>query len=135
MYYRTWNVVVHDWLYTYIYKDMYEIAVPRNKTLATLAVFLVSATFHEYVLAFAFRFFYPVMFVLFAGFGFCFIFVGRIATSNVFMWLTFCLGNGIMFSFYSMEYYARRNSCPSYSNYYLDLLAPRSWVCQSQFAS
>ena len=21
-YYRTWNVVVHDWLYAYIYKDV-----------------------------------------------------------------------------------------------------------------
>ncbi|KMQ87195.1 sterol o-acyltransferase 1 [Lasius niger] len=133
-YYRTWNVVVHDWLYTYIYKDMYEIVVPRNKMLATLAVFLVSAAFHEYVLAFAFRFFYPVMFVMFGGFGFCFIFIGKLATSNVLMWFSFCLGNGIMFSSYTMEYYARLN-CPSYSNYYLDLLAPRSWVCQTQFVA
>ena len=133
-YYRTWNVVVHDWLYTYIYKDMYEIVVPRNKMLATLAVFLISAAFHEYVLAFAFRFFYPVMFVMFGGFGFCFIFIGKLATSNVLMWFSFCLGNGIMFSSYTMEYYARLN-CPSYSNYYLDLLAPRSWVCQTQFVA
>ena len=22
MYYRTWNVVVHDWLYRYIYQDL-----------------------------------------------------------------------------------------------------------------
>jgi sterol O-acyltransferase len=22
-YYRTWNVVVHDWLYTYVYKEIY----------------------------------------------------------------------------------------------------------------
>lgn len=24
-YYRTWNVVVHDWLYTYIYKDVWKV--------------------------------------------------------------------------------------------------------------
>ena len=24
-YYRTWNVVVHDWLYSYIYKDVYKV--------------------------------------------------------------------------------------------------------------
>ncbi|XP_029159598.1 sterol O-acyltransferase 1-like [Nylanderia fulva] len=134
MYYRTWNVVVHDWLYTYIYKDMYEIVMPRSKPMATLVVFLVSATFHEYILAFGFGFFYPVMFILFAGFGFCFFFIGSIASSNTFIWLSFCIGNGIMFSTYSMEYYARRH-CSPYFNYYLDLLVPRSWVCQAQFAS
>lgn len=131
-YYRTWNVVVHDWLYVYIYKDMYEIVVPGNKPLATLGVFFVSAVFHEYVLAFAFRFFYPVMFVLFGGLGFSLLFLGRIATSNIFMWFSFCLGNGLIFSSYTMEYYARRN-CSSYSNYYMDLLIPRSLNCQTQF--
>lgn len=131
IYYRKWNVVVHDWLYTYIYKDMYEILVPRNKMLATLTVFLVSAIFHEYILAFGFCFFYPMMFVLFAGIGFSLSFVGRIVASNIVIWLSFCIGNGILFSTYAMEYYARLNNCPPYSNYYLDLIAPRSWTCQA----
>lgn len=26
-YYRTWNVVVHDWLYAYIYKDLYRVGI------------------------------------------------------------------------------------------------------------
>lgn len=26
-YYRTWNVVVHDWLYTYVYKDVCRVGV------------------------------------------------------------------------------------------------------------
>ena len=26
-YYRTWNVVVHDWLYTYVYKEIYLVSV------------------------------------------------------------------------------------------------------------
>ncbi|XP_071565847.1 sterol O-acyltransferase 1 [Temnothorax nylanderi] len=131
-YYRTWNVVVHDWLYTYIYKDMYEIVVPRNRTLSATTVFLVSAIVHEYILAFAFRFFYPVMFILFGGIGFAMFFVRKIITSNVFMWLSWSLGNGIMFSLYPMECYARCN-CPPHSNYYLDLFIPRSWTCQGQF--
>jgi len=133
-YYRTWNVVVHDWLYTYIYKDIYEILSPRNKTLATFAVFFVSAIFHEYIIAFMFHFFYPVMFILFGGFGFAFIFLGKIATSNMFMWLSFCLGNGVMFSLYSMEYYARVNCLP-HPNYYLDFFLPRSWNCQQQLST
>jgi len=131
-YFRTWNVVVHDWLYTYIYKDMYEIVVPSNRTLSASTVFLVSSIFHEYIIAFAFGFFYPVMLVLFGGVGCTMFFVRKIITSNVFMWLTWSLGNGIMFSLYSMECYARHN-CPPYSNYYLDLFLPRSWSCQGQF--
>lgn len=128
-YYRKWNVVVHDWLFTYIYKDMYEIVMPRNRTLAATTVFFVSAIFHEYMLAFAFRFFYPVMFILFGGLGFSLFFVRKIVSSNILMWLSWCLGNGVMFSLYSMEFYARRN-CSPYSNYYLDLFIPRSWTCQ-----
>jgi sterol O-acyltransferase len=130
-YYRTWNVVVHDWLYTYIYKDMYEIVVPRNRMLSASAVFLVSAVFHEYILAFAFRFFFPVMFILFGIIGFAMFFVRKIVTSNVFMWMCWSFGNGIMFSLYSMECYARNtNDCSPHSNYYLDLFIPRSWTCQ-----
>ncbi|KAL6424093.1 hypothetical protein ACFW04_009763 [Cataglyphis niger] len=131
-YYRTWNIVVHDWLHTYIYKDMYEIVLPQNKTVATIAVFLVSAIFHEYVLAFAFRFFCPVMLVLFGGLGLSLVYLGKIASSNIFMWFSFCLGNGVMFTLYTMEYYSRLN-CPPYPDYYLDLVIPRSWTCQSQF--
>ncbi|KAL6266953.1 hypothetical protein P5V15_000038 [Pogonomyrmex californicus] len=131
-YYRTWNLVVHDWLYTYVYKDMYDIVVPRNKTLSAAAVFLISAVFHEYVIAFMFRFFYPVMFVLFGGIGFAMFFVRKIVTSNIFMWFSLTLGNGIMFTLYSIEIYARFN-CPPHPNYYLDLFIPRSWTCSSQF--
>ncbi|XP_012531023.1 sterol O-acyltransferase 1 [Monomorium pharaonis] len=134
-YYRTWNVVVHDWLYTYIYKDMYEFVVSRNRTASATIVFLVSAIFHEYILAFGFGFFYPVMFALFAGIGFGMFFVRKYVTSNIFMWLTWCLGNGVLFSLYSMEVYARWNNCPPHPNYYLDLFIPRSWSCQEQFGA
>uniref|UniRef100_A0A0C9Q2R5 O-acyltransferase n=1 Tax=Fopius arisanus TaxID=64838 RepID=A0A0C9Q2R5_9HYME len=56
-YYRNWNVVIHDWLYTYIYKDFYEIVFPRKKGLAMFSVFFVSALFHEYILSIGFRLF------------------------------------------------------------------------------
>ncbi|XP_039312513.1 sterol O-acyltransferase 1 isoform X2 [Solenopsis invicta] len=131
-YYRTWNIVVHDWLYTYIYKDVYDI-MARNRTLAATAVFLTSAIIHEYIIAFPFGFFYPVMFILFAGIGFPMFFVRKYVTNNVFMWLSWSLGNGITFSLYSMELYARYNNCPPHPNYYLDLFIPRSWNCQKQF--
>ncbi|XP_050461652.1 sterol O-acyltransferase 1-like isoform X2 [Cataglyphis hispanica] len=129
MFHRTWNVVVHDWLYMYIYKDMYEIVVPHNKPLATFTVFFVSSICHDYVFTFAFRFFYPLMLIVFGGSGF--IFFSNI--SNIIMWLTLCICNSILVSLYAIEYYARYN-CSPYSDYYADLLLPRSWNCQRQLA-
>lgn len=57
-FYRNWNLIVHDWLHTYIYKDVY--AKFHSRSIAPFVVFLISAIFHEYILAFAFRFFYPI---------------------------------------------------------------------------
>ncbi|KAL5006760.1 hypothetical protein ScPMuIL_015566 [Solemya velum] len=74
-YYRTWNVVVHDWLYTYIYKDCSKVLGRKKRPMAMAAVFLISAVFHEYVIVLSFNFFYPVLFVMFAGAGFAFIFL------------------------------------------------------------
>ncbi|KYN31902.1 Sterol O-acyltransferase 1, partial [Trachymyrmex septentrionalis] len=133
MFFRTWNVVVHDWLYTYIYKDIYEIVVPRNRTLSITAVFFVSAIFHEYIIAFAFGFFYPMLFIFFGLIGFALFSVSKIITSNIFMWITWCIGEGVLFSLYSIEYYARQNCPHTHSNYYLDLFIPRSWNCYEQF--
>ncbi|XP_011695297.1 PREDICTED: sterol O-acyltransferase 1-like isoform X2 [Wasmannia auropunctata] len=127
-FYRTWNVVVHDWLYTYIYKDMYEIVVPRNQVLAATAVFLTSAIVHEYILSFILGFFYPMLLIQFVAIGLPMFFVRKIISSNVFMLLTLSLSNGIMICLYSIECYARIN-CPLHSSYYLDLFIPRSWSC------
>lgn len=132
MYHRTWNLVVQDWLYTYIYKDMYEIVVPRNKSLATLTVFLVSAICHEYLFTFGFRFFYPVMLVVFGGVGSILV-LCNVSVNNISIWMGFCIGKGIIVSLYAIEYYARSNCLP-YSDYYANLLIPRSWNCQRQFS-
>ncbi len=69
MYYRTWNTLVHDWLYEYIYRDLYQIFGSKYKTLAQFGVILISAVVHEYILSFTFGFFFPVLLFLFAGFG------------------------------------------------------------------
>jgi len=130
-YYRTWNLVVHDWLYTYVYQDMYMVSLSflipsfppsllipflplfslslipyhplyvlhpsltlfrpsspigqinvnmsgslqvlgfqrRYRWIAMYTTFILSAIFHEYILLMCFKFFYPVNFVLFGGFG------------------------------------------------------------------
>lgn len=131
VFYRTWNVIVHDWLYTYIYKDMYEIVFKGSKTTATLVVFTISAIFHELILAVSFRFFYPVLFTFFQGAGVLFMFV-RIrrdsAIGNIFLWFSLALGNGLLISLYSMEYFARQN-CPVDETSGLEYFAPISWRC------
>lgn len=41
----------------------------KYKVLAQFGVIAISGLVHEYILSFTFGFFYPVMFVMFAGFG------------------------------------------------------------------
>ncbi|CAL7940750.1 unnamed protein product [Xylocopa violacea] len=126
-YYRTWNIVVHDWLYTYIYKDMYEIVTPRNKTLAVCAVFAISSIFHEYILIFTGRFFYPVMLIMFGVIGLTVVFIFKSA-GNVFLWFSLSVGSGMMVSLYCMEYFARINCPPIYDDFW-DLIIPRTLTC------
>ncbi|GJQ87547.1 hypothetical protein Trydic_g4818 [Trypoxylus dichotomus] len=51
IYFRHWNIVVHDWLYEYVYMDFYHYIIPNNKTVANLALgnsILVSTHVIEY---------------------------------------------------------------------------------------
>ncbi|ELW70867.1 Axonemal dynein light chain domain-containing protein 1 [Tupaia chinensis] len=118
-YYRTWNVVVHDWLYYYAYKDFLWFFSKRFKSAAMLAVFAVSAVVHEYALAVCLSFFYPVLFVLFMFFGMAFNFLVNDSRKrpiwNVLMWTSLFLGQGVILCFYSQEWYARQH-CPLKNN-------------------
>ncbi|ESN97515.1 hypothetical protein HELRODRAFT_114186 [Helobdella robusta] len=128
--YRTWNVVVHDWLYTYIYQDFSLIVRKCSRTFHMAIVFLLSAIVHEYIFSVAFGFFYPVLFFMFAGLGFGFTFLPLKSQmcGNVFLWVALFFGNGIIMCLYSMEWYARRR-CPVYTDSYADYFIPRSWTC------
>ncbi|XP_078417581.1 sterol O-acyltransferase 1-like isoform X1 [Cetorhinus maximus] len=132
-YYRTWNVVVHDWLYYYAYKDFLWLFTHRFRAAAMLSVFTVSAVVHEYVLAICFGFFYPVLFCLFMCFGMAFNFVlhdrRKGPVWNVVMWTSLFLGQGMLVCLYSQEWYAQQH-CPLTNPSFLDLLKPRSWTCR-----
>jgi len=66
-FYKTWNVVVYDWLFTFIYKDTG--AKILNSTWAkAILVILVSAAFHEYIMACGLGFFAPA-FIIEYGIG------------------------------------------------------------------
>lgn len=131
-YYRNWNVVVHDWLYEYIYKDLYTHIFKGSKLISSMIVFTISALFHEYVLGYALQVFFPVMFVFFGIIGVVMIFVTRFLPKNmgnILIWFSLIYGNCMMISLYSMEYFTRIN-CPkeSYESWN-DLLVPHLWSC------
>lgn len=112
---------------------MYENITPRNKICSTLMVFFISAVVHEYILAFAFRFFYPVLLFMFGVIGLLLIFIKNEknrSAGNLLMWLSLCVGNGLLLSFYSMEYFSRLNcSNEREDDSLLQYFIPRSWSC------
>ncbi|CAA92217.1 O-acyltransferase [Caenorhabditis elegans] len=133
-YYRNWNLVVHDWLYAYVFRDLAAYNPGRKgQRAAQMAVFFLSAVFHEYWFGVAFRCFYPVMFVLYFIFGGTFFAVSRLITNrsawNTALWFNLLIGTGMFIAFYGQEWYARRGHCAPYSNAVVDLLFPRHWNC------
>nr|XP_004547756.2 sterol O-acyltransferase 1 [Maylandia zebra] len=134
-YYRTWNIVVHDWLYYYGYRDFLWLSNRKFRTAAMLSVFIVSAVVHEYALAMGFGFFYPVMFLLFAVFGVAFNFTmtdkRQSPVCNIIMWVCLFIGQGVQVCLYCQEWYAQIY-CPRTGNSFWELVMPRSWSCSSQ---
>lgn len=132
-YYRTWNVVVHDFLFYYVYQDFLWLFGKKMRTAGMLTVFLVSAVAHEYVFTICLGYFYPVMFCLFAVFGVVFNFTisdkRKSPVWNVIMWTFLFIGQGIQMSLYSQEWYAQKH-CPPTENTFWELITPRSWSCQ-----
>ncbi|MFH4974081.1 hypothetical protein AB6A40_000790 [Gnathostoma spinigerum] len=135
-YYRNWNLVVHDWLYTYVYRDIAMlIGGKRGLDIAQTAVFFLSAAFHEYWFGVSLRMFYPVMFTLYFVFGGLFFFVSKFIKPgrlwNTTMWLNLLIGTGMFVSFYSQEWYARRRCSPPSDSYLINVITPRHFFCSS----
>ncbi|KAL1272245.1 hypothetical protein QQF64_028107 [Cirrhinus molitorella] len=134
-YYRTWNIVVHDWLYYYSYKDFLWLTGQKLRSVATLLVFAVSALVHEYAFTLGFGFFYPVMFCTFAGIGVVFNFAmndkRKSPVCNIIMWTCLFIGQGVHVSLYCLEWYAQIQ-CPRSGTSFWELVTPRSWTCNYQ---
>lgn len=133
-FYRSWNLVVHDWLFNYVYRDAYR-AFNRNKKYSMLVVFFLSAVVHEYILAVTYRFFFPVILVVFGTLGVAFVFITKKKTArfwNVFLWITLIAGWGLIVIFYTVEFYSRIN-CPQTRTDVVDFFIPRSfsWSCNA----
>lgn len=111
-YFRKWNIVVHEWLYYYVYQDLVRFTENRIPKICTyLAVFLVSNLIHELIICCAFRFVYPILFILFGGPGLIYTFILKKDSRllNIVVWSSFLIGNGLIIMFYSWEYFARQN--------------------------
>uniref|UniRef100_A0A0K8U8F3 Sterol O-acyltransferase 1 n=1 Tax=Bactrocera latifrons TaxID=174628 RepID=A0A0K8U8F3_BACLA len=133
-YFRNWNVVVHDWLYEYIYKDSYNHLFKGAKLPAMLMVFYTSALVHEHIIGFALQLFFPVMFCFFGGFSMGLLFLFRNASKrvgNFVVWFSLILGNGLLYSLYSIEYYAQKN-CPRAYESWTDYFVPTVWTCYNK---
>lgn len=149
-YYRRWNMVVGDFLHSYVYNDVQRSGV-LGKAGAEGIVFVFSAIIHELILATAFRFWMPALLLMFGGPGVFFVrLTRRLAPrlGNVFLWAMLSIGLAILCVMYARELYSRHGhewpgSAPKdqelqkllypqpswgWSDYASYVLMPRSWV-------
>lgn len=110
-YFSTWNIIVHKWLFIYVYKDFYE-NIYQNKEVARMVVLLISAIVHEIIITCSTRMFFPCLFVMFFTSG---VVGSRLTTKNVNMshiiWKSlFCWGSGFLMSAYYVEYSIRHHT-------------------------
>ncbi|KAG5885085.1 hypothetical protein JTB14_026229 [Gonioctena quinquepunctata] len=127
-FFRNWNIIVHDWLYTYVYKDMHE-HVAKNKALTKFVTFMLSAVVHEWVLTHMFGFFFPGVFIFFMFTAVISIVnIPDNTIFNVIFWMGLVMGCGVLVSGYTLEYFARSNLPPGNGSL-RDFLLPRFLTC------
>ncbi|KAJ3105576.1 Sterol O-acyltransferase 1 [Phlyctochytrium planicorne] len=131
-YYRKWNGVVYDWLFAYIYMDAVSFLEarykkPTAKLLAVIFVIEVSAIIHEFILACALGYCFPVLLLMYGGPGnyvdddaLCLtLLLGlifaqmnksqrRTQNTNIFVWAMLLIGTGLLVTLYSREFYIRQ---------------------------
>ncbi|XP_044754952.1 sterol O-acyltransferase 1-like [Coccinella septempunctata] len=129
-YFRKWNLIVHDWLYAYVYKDCYETLFPGNKNMANLVTFFLSSIVHEWVVWNMLGYFMPIMSVMhfFLAANLTLIKFPQRALLNLLYWLFHGMGSAFLITLYSLEFYARSNGVPSTAGSY-DFIIPRILTC------
>lgn len=110
VYYRKWNMVVHEWLYYYIYNDVIRFSLGRiNRNYAKYCVFFISVVIHEVVVMYYIKFFYPVLSLFFGGPGILFTYIKtKNKKFNTMIWLKLYLGLGLIMALLLREFTARR---------------------------
>ncbi|CAH1100713.1 unnamed protein product [Psylliodes chrysocephalus] len=127
-YFRTWNIVVQDWLYAHVYWDVYQLT--NSKIAGKLTVFLISVVVHEWVMTYIFGFFYPALSYSFlTAVIVSFIKIPKFRFSNLIFWYLITFGSGIINSLCTLEYYARVNQPASDMSSWKHYFLPRWYTC------
>ncbi|XP_072388023.1 sterol O-acyltransferase 1-like isoform X2 [Diabrotica undecimpunctata] len=109
-FYKKWNMVVGDWLYTYVHKDIIESFNPRNKLIPKAATIMLSALMHEYIITVSIGFFCPIVTaVMLVSVYFSTIKVANKGFNRLLIITLYPLGPGTIGTFGFVEYYSRQN--------------------------
>jgi sterol O-acyltransferase len=133
-YYRKWNTIVHDWIYSYLFLDM--CAIFSSKLPAILSTLFLSAFIHEYLLAMALGFASPFLMVQFAGLGAIFYFMRSFASrrvANLIVLGCLSLGMANLIFYYTAEI-AARTYCPRQLTL-REFFVPRMFECYMEHNS
>ena len=140
--YRRWNMIIGDWIHSYLFSDLQRLGAPRGLALA--GVFLISGVLHELILAASLGFVMPALFVFFTGPGVALLWATRWLPprcANVFLWLALSLGVSLLFVLYLDESVLRtgggarsHRGPPRGAERLWDALVPRSWRMWSSLA-
>ena len=114
-FWKKWNILVHEWLFRHVYLESKR-AAKAPSLLASFNVFLFSAVYHELILFMAFRLLRP-WFFLAMFLQFPLILISRWLYShldehhrdrwgNVFVWLSFFLGQPLIELLYLKEWFS-----------------------------
>jgi sterol O-acyltransferase len=108
-YYRKWNMVVHEWLFSYIYSDAIRLSLGKlNRHHAKFAVFGLSVIVHEIIVWIALGFFFPILAFFFGGPGVIFTYIKpKSQIFNILFWTKLFLGKGLLTVFYLREFNMR----------------------------
>jgi sterol O-acyltransferase len=104
-YYRKWNIIVHEWLYYYIYSDLIRMSLGKiSRQTAKMFVFGMSIFFHEFIVTLGIGFYYPILSIFFGGPGLLFTFIKTTKREfNVLFWIKMLIGPGIILVLYIWE--------------------------------
>jgi sterol O-acyltransferase len=129
-YYRKWNIVVYDWLHTYIYQDLVRFTKGRcSRHTSNFVTVILADVLYEAQIALVLRCVYPLFSMIFGGPGAFFLNFsgGRRRPWNIFIWVFMLVTTGFMICFYSWEYFSRQSLDLSDRYGIFSSVVPHSW--------
>ena len=130
-FWRTWNLVVHNWLNQYIYKSYIKLKGSRKG--ASFVVFGISGVFYECATGLALRVWYPIYAVIFGLFSLLQISRSLEISDGLFPlvigFLSVSVPIGFMVMTYCLEYAANINCPPEPSETSFMRIIPRFVYC------